>query len=76
MSHNSYCQSLWCVWHLFLRYPTRKRSENVLELFHPIGLEKNEQDERPQAQNEAVRRVPVSLTWLLSRDRWGETVSK
>lgn len=56
------------LWHPLLRYLTRKHSENVLELFHAIRLEKHQQDERPQAQNEAIRRMPVFLIWLLSRE--------
>lgn len=39
----------------------------MLEVFHPISLEENQQDERPQAQDEAVRRMPVFLVGLLRR---------
>lgn len=53
--------------HPFLTQPTRNQSENVLEVFHPISLEENQQDERPQAQDEAVRRMPVFLVGLLRR---------
>ena len=42
-------------------------SEDVLEVFDAVGLEEDEQDEGPQAQDEAVGRVPVLLLGFLRR---------
>lgn len=43
------------------------RSEDVLEVFDAVGLEEDEQDERPQAEDEPVRRVPLLLLGFLCK---------
>ncbi|TNN88535.1 hypothetical protein EYF80_001318 [Liparis tanakae] len=40
-------------------------SEDVFEVLHAVRLEEHQQDERPQAQDEAVRRMPVLLLRFL-----------
>lgn len=43
------------------------RSEDVFEVFDAVGLEEDEQDERPQAEDEPVRRVPLLLLGFLCK---------
>lgn len=41
----------------------------MFEMLDAVGLEKHHEDQSPQAQDEAIRRVPVFLLWFLNRRR-------
>lgn len=48
----------------------------MFEVLHAVRLEEHQEDQGPQAQDEAVRRMPVSLFGFLkggeTGDGWGE----
>lgn len=46
--------------------PQQVASEDVFEVLHAVCLEEHQQDQGPQAQDEAVRGVPVFLLRFLS----------
>lgn len=47
------------------REKRRRGSEDVFEMFDAVGFEEDQQDECPQAEDEAVWRMPVLLFGFL-----------
>lgn len=49
----------------FVRLPTSLRLKDELHMLDPVGLKEDHDDERPQPQDEAARRVPIFRLWFL-----------